>query len=154
MDAESISYDDPVDEVEELNSHTDYAGEEDIQVENYGNDRSAELIGTIIKFNSLQGDVVSDNISDRSSRIEASTRLSNVEDMVVKNHYIESQVKDGASIDTKKQEHRNFRQMGHDHLWSKVKFINSRENIPWNGPMAKYMYKLCDVQNWNSKNSG
>ena len=56
-------------------------------------------------------------------------------------------MKDGASIDTKKQEHRNFRQMGCDHLWSKVKFINSCENIPWNGPMAKYMYKLCDVQN-------
>ena len=135
-----------MDDVEELNSHTDYAGEEDIQVKNYDNDRSAEPIDTIIKFNSLQGEVVSDNISDRSSRLEVFTRTRNVEDMVIKNHYIESQVKHGASIDTNKQEHRNFRQMGRDHLWSKVKFINSHENIPWNGPMAKYMYKQCDVQ--------
>ena len=72
MDAESISYDDPVDEVEELNSCTDYAGEEDIQGKNYGNDRSAEPIDTIMKFNSFQGDVVSDNISDRSSRLKYS----------------------------------------------------------------------------------
>jgi len=145
-DAESNSYEDPVDEVDELNSCTDYAGEEDVQSVNYDNDIGAEPIDTIIKFNSLQGDVVLDNVSDRSSRLEASTRPHNVEDMVVKKHYIESQLKDGASMDTKKQEHRYFRQMGHDHLWSKVKFINSRENIPSNGAMAKYMYKLCNAQ--------
>ena len=140
---ESISYDDHVDE---LDSHSNYAGEEHLQAKDFVNDNSAEPIDTIIKFNSLQGDVVSDNISDRSSRLEVFTRMRNVEDMVIKNHYIESQVKDGASMDTKKQEHRYFRQMGCDHLWSKVKFINSCENIPWNGLMAKYMYKLCEIQ--------
>ena len=36
--------------------------------------------------------------------------------------------------------------MGWDHLWSKVKFVNSCENLPWNGSIAKYMYGLCDVQ--------
>ena len=93
---------------------------EHIQAKEFVDENCTEPIDTIIKLNSTQADVTSDNISDKSSRVEAYTKLRGVEEMAVKNHYIESQVKDGASIKTKKQEHRNFRQMGCSHLWSKV----------------------------------
>ena len=35
--------------------------------------------------------------------------------------------------------------MGRDHLWSKVKFINSKKKLEWTCRMARLMYKLCDV---------
>ena len=60
-------------------------------------------------------------------------------------HYGERQIRDGLALDCDRCERRNFRQMGRDYLWSKVKFIDTKEKLEWNGKMARLMYKLCDV---------
>ena len=60
--------------------------------------------------------------------------------------YVRQQVEDGAALDDRAREARNFRLMGRLHLWSMVKFVNCTENLPWTGALARTMYKLCHVE--------
>src|SRR5687768_16859005 len=63
----------------------------------------------------------------------------------IKAAYGRQQVEDGAALDERAREARNFRLMGRLHLWSKIKFVNRSKELPWNGKLAKTMYRLCHV---------
>jgi len=128
-----------------LNSPSELAGEDQNNTLDQSDEENDEPIDTYVNFQPTEIEVVVDNGSVNSSRTSTVSGLPKLNNQLLMKHYGERQIRDGPALGCDRRERRNIRQMGRYYLWSKVKFINSKEKLEWNGRMARLMYKLCDV---------
>ena len=128
-----------------MDSPSELAAEDQKNTLDQSDEENDEPIDTYVNFWLTEIEVVVDNGSVNRSRTSTVSGLPKINNQLLMQHYGERQIRDGSALDCDRQERRNFRQMGRDYLWSKVKFINTKEKLKWNGKMAGLMYKLCDV---------
>lgn len=132
--------------MESIHGQMESVNDDEEDIGNLSDEDEPDPINPVDELISTEISCVQDAISDNTSKVSTVSNVNNCEKEKAMRHFSERQIKDGAALENKEQEKRHFRQMGREHLWSKVKFINSYEKLSWNGAMAKFMYKLCDIQ--------
>lgn len=123
--------------------------EEDM--ENKSEEDKLDHVDTVDELIPKEIGIVQESSSDNSSKVSTVCNVQNCDQYKAMKHFRERQIKDGAALQNSERDKRYFRQMEREHLWSKVKFINSHEKLPWDGAMTKYMYKLCEVKREDRK---